>query len=141
MNYNDIKKNLQTIEHMKEESSKRLRILETKKQRQIREIENRFIKLEEEVVNPVDHFEIEVFNGLIHSFEDLILKEIDTKRADCEYCLSEEVENFRTNMISVDIFPKELIARLDQVISGKKTVEDVAFKLPSIREKYMKPLN
>jgi hypothetical protein len=141
LNYEEVKKKLQTIEQMKEESSKRLSILETKKQRQIREIENRFIKLEEEVINPVEHFEIQVFNGLIHSFEDLIMNEIDIKRANCEYCLSEEVEKFRNNMISIDIFPKELIARLDQVISGKKTIEDVAFKLEDIREKYIKPLS
>ena len=141
MNYEDVVKNLQAIEHMKEESSKRLRILETKKQRQIREIENRFVKLEEEVINPVEHFEIQVFNNLINSFEELVLKEIDVKRADCEYCLSEEVEKYRNNMISIEIFPKELIARLDQVLTGKKTIEDVAFKLGDIREKYIKPID
>ena len=141
MNYNDVKKNLQTIEHMKEESTKRLNILETKKQRQIREIENRFVKLEEDVLNPVEIFEIQVYNGLIHSFEDMILKEIDVKRADCEYCLSDEVEKFRNTMVQVEIFPKELIARLDQVIGGKKTIEDVAFKLEDIRDKFIKPLS
>ena len=135
-----MKNKLHEIEDMRKESEKRLRILETKKQRQIREIENRFVKLEEEVINPVENFEIQIYNDLIESFEELVLKEIDMKRADCEYCLSEEVEEFRNNMISVDIFPKELIARLDQVISGKKTIEDVAFKLDNIKEKYIKPM-
>ena len=140
MDYNNVKNQLLEIEHLREESEKRLRILETKKQRQIREIENRFIKLEQEAVNPLEHFEIQVYNGLIESFEDMILKEIDIKRSDCEYCLSNEVENFRNTMVQVEIFPKELIARLDQVISGKKNIEDVAFKLEEIREKYIKPM-
>ena len=125
---------------MREESTKRLRILETKKQRQIREIENRFIKLEQEAVNPVEAFEIQVYNGLIDEFEELVIHEIDEKRTDCDYCLSGEVEKFRNTMVQVDIFPKELIARLDQVIAGKRTIEDIAFKMDDIKEKYMKPL-
>lgn len=141
MNYDEIKTKLQEIEHLREESSKRLRILETKKQRQIKEIENRFVRLEEEVVNPVENFEIQVYNGLITSFEELVLQEIDKKRSDCEYCLSEEVEKYRNTMVQVEIFPKELIARLDQVLTGKKTMEDIAYKLGEIKEKYIKILH
>ncbi|TFG19698.1 MAG: hypothetical protein EU530_05445 [Promethearchaeota archaeon] len=137
---NALKTKLQEIEIMREESSKRLRILETKKQRQIREIENRFFKLEEEVVNPITNFEIQVYNGLIDSFEDLVLQEIDKKRSDCEYCLSDEVNTYRNQLVQVEIFPKELIARLDQVLAGKKTMEDIAYKLGDIKEKYIKPL-
>lgn len=135
-----MKNQLQEIEHLREQSHKRLDILTTKKQRQIKEIENRFKKLEEDTLNPVESFEIQVYNGLIQKFEDMVLHEIDVKRSDCEYCLSEEVENFRNVMVQVEIFPKELIARLDQVIEGKKSIDDVAFKLPDIKEKYMKPL-
>ena len=140
MDYNDVKNQLLEIEHLREESEKRLRILETKKQRQIREIENRFQKLEQEAVNPLESFEIQVYNGLIEEFEEMVLHEIDVKRSDSEYNLSDEVENFRNVMVQVEIFPKELIARLDQVITGKKTIDDVAFKLPEIKEKYIKPL-
>ncbi len=140
MDYDSVRKKIQEIEKMREESQKRLSILETKKRRQIKEIENRFIRLEEEVVNPIESFEIQVYNGLITSFEELVLNEIDKKRSDCEYCLSDEVQKYRTNMISVEIFPKELIARLDQVLAGKKTIEDIAYKLPEIKEKYIKPL-
>ncbi len=140
MDYEEVKTKLHEIEHMREESAKRLRILETKKQRQIREIENRFVKLEQETLNPVEIFEIQVYNGLIQNFEELVLKEIDLKRTDCEYCLSDEVKTFRNTMVQVEIFPKELIARLDQVIDGKKTIDDIAFKLDDIKEKYLKLL-
>ena len=140
MDYDEVKTKLQEIKRLKVESDKRLSILETKKKRQIREIENRFIKLEEDTINPVDTFEIQIYNGLIQSFEELVVKEIDKKRSDCEYCLSEEVEVFRNQMISVDIFPKELIARLDQVLNGKKTMEDIAFKMDEIKDMYIKPI-
>jgi len=141
MDYEKIKNKLQEIERLREESEKRLKILESKKQRQIKEIENRFVQLEEETKNPVENFEIQVYNGLIHSFEKLILNEIDRKRSNCQYCLSEDVQKYRNQMIAVDIFPKELIARLDQVLNGKKTMEDIAYKLDEIKDKYLKPLN
>ncbi|MBN2155992.1 MAG: hypothetical protein JW776_08115 [Candidatus Lokiarchaeota archaeon] len=141
MDYEEIKNQLQEIERLREQTQKRMHELETKKKRQIAEIENRFVRLEEELINPVETFEIQVYNGLIQSFEDLVLNEIDKKRMNCEYILSEDVKTYRNQMISVEIFPKELIARLDQVISGKKTIEDIAYKLDEIKNKFTKPLS
>ena len=73
----------------------------------------------------------------IESFVNLVTRELEVKRSSSLYTVSDEFKEYRENISKLEIFPEELIRKLDKVIEGNP-IEEVVYLLDDIKTKYLK---
>jgi len=132
-----LKEKLKNLEIKQVKIKSKLTELEEKKAEEIKEIEEKYRHLNAEVTLDVDKYEIEVNNALIDSFIESIMKEFDAKRSTSEYEVTDEIKAYRHFIANVELFPKELIERLDKVIEGEQPIENLAYDIEKIKDNYM----
>lgn len=131
----DIKAKLAKLELMKSDASPRILELNEKRAEAIAEINKKYDHLVEDISIEVKDFENRIIGGLIDSFIKIIMQEFDAKRSTSEYTLTDRFKNFRENMAEVNLFPPELIERMDKVINGDP-IENLAYDIEKIEAKY-----
>lgn len=133
-----LKSSLEELEKKKEEVQPKIEEIKAKKLQEIDNLNKKYDHLILEVSSEVDHFEREVNNDFINAFEQIALKEFDAKRSTSEYQVTDEIKEYRDFFASVDIFPKELVNKLDKVIKGDKPIETIVYELDDIKKKHLK---
>ncbi len=116
---------------MIEELKSKLKELELKKsklQPKIDEIEAKRAEELQEVNKRFDHMVADVNI-------EVVMDEFDAKRSTSDYMVTDRLKDFRESVLELELFPKELIERLDKVIDGDP-IENVAYDLEKIEAKY-----
>lgn len=131
----EIKAKLAKLEKMKSDTSPRILELNEKRGEEIVEINKKYDHLLEDVSIEVDNFEKRIIGELIDLFIDTIMKEFDAKRSTSEYSLTERFKIFRDNMAQIDLFPKELIDKMDNVIAGEP-IDNLAYDIDKFEKSY-----
>jgi len=132
---------------MIEELKSKLKELELKKSElQIDEIEAKRAEEVQEVNKKYDHmvsdgnievqdFKNKIMNEIIDLFSKVVMDEFDAKRSTSDYMVTDNFKDFRESVLELELFPKELIERLDKVIDGDP-IENIAYDLEKIEAKY-----
>ena len=85
----------------------------------------------------VNDFEQKIMNEIIDLFSKVVMDEFEAKRSTSEYTLTENFKDFRDGVSKIELFPKDLVDRLDKVIDGD-LIENVAYDLQKIEAEYKK---
>lgn len=91
----------------------------------------------DEVKQGVKILQKDLMNDIIDTFEKVVMNEFDTKRSTSEYMVTDEFKDFRESALEIEMFPKDLIERLDKVINGDP-IENIAYDLEKIKNMYKK---
>ena len=131
----DIKAKLAKLELMKSDASPRILEINEKRAGEIAEINKKYDHLVEDISIEVKDFEKRIIGELIDSFIKIIMEEFDAKRSTSEYTLTDIFKNFREDMAEINLFPPELIERMDKVINGDP-IENLAYDIEKFESKY-----
>ena len=133
-----MKSKLEELENKKKELQPKIEEIKVKKIEEIGNLNKKYEHLILDASSEVGDFEREVNNDLINAFEQAALDEFDAKRSTSEYQITDNFKEFRDFFASVDMFPKELVNKLDNIITGDKPIENIVYDLDSIKKKYLK---
>jgi hypothetical protein len=131
----EIKAKLAKLELMKSDASPRILELNEKRAEAISEINKKYDHLVEDISIEVKDFEKRIIGELIDLFIKVIIEEFDAKRSTSEYTLTDRFKNFRDDVAEINLFPPELIERMDKVINGDP-IENLAYDIEKFETKY-----
>ncbi|MEJ2295682.1 MAG: DUF3086 domain-containing protein, partial [Candidatus Lokiarchaeota archaeon] len=115
---NQIALKLEELEAKKSALSPKIDEIERKRNEELAEVNKKYDHLVQDTSIEVEEFEDKIMNDLIDLFVKVVMDEFDTKRSTSDYVLTEKFKEFRENIAEIEIFPEELIERLDKVIEG-----------------------
>ena len=128
---------LKELEIKKLELQPKIDEIEAKKAEEIQEVNRKYDHMILDVNSEVDDFEQKIMNEIIDLFSKAVMEEFDMKRSTSEYMVTENFKDFRDGVSKIDLFPRDLIDRLDKVIEGG-LIENVAYDLQKIEAEYKK---
>ena len=111
--------------------------INVKREKEIQDVNNKYDHMIFEVNYEVQQLENNFYNELIESFGVVASRELEIKRSNSLYSVSDQFKEYRENIAKFEIFPKELIQKLDKVINGSP-IEDILYILDDIKKKYLK---
>ena len=132
-----LKSKMEELELKKQEVKPKIDKLNAEREEELLSVNNKFDKLITEVNSEVNKFENDVNNDLIDSFINSVMDEFDTKRSISDYVITDKIKKYRDFIKTVEMFPKELVDRLDKLIDGDP-IENIAYEIENIKNKYMK---
>lgn len=131
----EIKAKLAKLKKMKSDTNPKILEINEKRAEEIANVNKKYDHLVEDVSTEVINFEKRIVEELIDLFIEIIMKEFDAKRSTSEYTLTVSFKNFRENMVEIDLFPKELTDKMDDVIAGGP-IDNLAYDIDKIEKKY-----
>ncbi|MBY9017151.1 MAG: hypothetical protein KGD68_15790, partial [Candidatus Lokiarchaeota archaeon] len=111
--------------------------IEAKKAEEIQELNRKYDHMIQDANSEVEEYEQIIMNGIIDLFSKVVMDEFDAKRSTSEYMVTEDFKDFRKGVSKIDLFPRDLIDRLDNVIDGG-LIENIAYDIEKIEAKYKK---
>ena len=132
-----LKSKLKELEIKKQEIQPKIDKIEEEKAEEIQELNKRYDHLIQDVNIEVADFEQNIMKDIIDLFSKVVMNEFDTKRSTSEYMVTESFKEFREKVSEIDLFPQDLIERLDEVIDGG-LIENIAYDLEKIETEYKK---
>ena len=133
----DIKARLENLKVLKKELKPRIDGFNLKREEEIKEINDKYDNLISVASIDVDKVENELNNDIINSYIKAIMDEFDAKRSVSEYIVTPKIKEDRDFFESLENFPKKLIERLDEVISGATSIETLAYDIEKIENEYL----
>jgi hypothetical protein len=127
---------IEELRKLEQEIEPRIEELEEKRDYEIVEINKKYDKKISDVSNEVESFKKDLMENLYQSFEQAVMNEFDSKRSTSEYSVTSQIRDYRESMNEVDLFPDELIERLDKIIAEEEPIENLAYDLESIKTQY-----
>jgi hypothetical protein len=134
---NHLESKLKELELKKKALKPRIDEINAEREKEIQDVNKKYDHIVYEVNYEIEQFENSVYNELIESFLDIVTKELEIKRNDSLYSVSSQFKEYRENIAKFEIFPKELIEKLDKVIDGGP-IEEILYILDDIKKKYLK---
>ena len=128
---------LKELEIKKLELQPKIDEIEAKKAEEIQELNRKYDHMILDANSEVNDFEQKIMNEIIELFSKAVMDEFDAKRSTSEYMVTENFKDFRDGVSKIDLFPRDLIERLDKVIEGG-LIENVAYDLQKIEAEYKK---
>ncbi len=132
-----LKSKLKELEIKKQELQPKIDKIEEEKAEEIQELNKRYDHLFQDANIEVEDFEQKIMNEIIDLFSKVVMDEFDTKRSTSEYRVTENFKEFREKVSEIELFPRNLIERLDEVIDGG-LIENIAYDLEKIENEYKK---
>ena len=126
---------LKELEIKKLELQPKIDEIEAQKAEETKELNRKYDHMILDANSEVDDFEQKIMNEIIDLFSKAVMDEFDTKRSTSEYVVTENFKDFREGVSKIDLFPRDLIERLDKVIEGG-LIENVAYDLEKIEASY-----
>ena len=126
---------LKELEIKKLELQPKIDEIEARKAEETQELNRKYDHMILDANSEVDDFEQKIMNEIIDLFSKAVMDEFDAKRSTSEYAVTENFKDFRNGVSKVELFPKDLIARLDSVIDGG-LIENLAYDLEKIEAGY-----
>ena len=134
---NKIASKLEELEAKKASLSPKIEDIEQKRNEELAEVNKKYDHLVQDASVEVEDFENNIINEMIDLFIKVVMVEFEAKRSTSDYVLTEKFKEFRDEIVSIKIFPQELVERLDKVIDGDP-VEKIAYDIEKIESKYKK---
>ncbi len=131
----ELKSKLKELELKKSELQPKIDEIETKRAKELQEVNKKFDHMVADVNIEVQDFKNKIMNEIIDLFSKVVMDEFDAKRSTSDYIVTDRLKDFRESVLELELFPKELIERLDKVIYGDP-IENVAYDLEKIEAKY-----
>jgi len=128
---------LKELEIKKLELQPKINEIESQKAEEVLELNKKYDHMIQDANSEVDDFEQKIMNEIINLFSKAVMDEFDAKRSTSEYTVTENFKDFRDGVSKIDLFPRDLIDRLDKVIEGG-LIENVAYDLEKIETEYKK---
>lgn len=132
-----LKSKMEELELKKQEVKPKIDKLNAEREEELLSVNNKYDKLITEINSEVNKFENDVNNDLIDSFINNVMDEFDNKRSISDYVITDKIKKYRDFIKTVEMFPKELVDRLDKLIDGDP-IENIAYDIENIKNKYMK---
>lgn len=126
---------LKELEIKKLELQPKIDEIEARKAEETQELNRKYDHMILDANSEVDDFEQKIMNEIIDLFSKAVMDEFDAKRSSSEYTITENFKDFREGVSKIDLFPKDLIERLDKVIEGG-LIENLAYDLEKIEAGY-----
>ena len=128
---------LKELEIKKLELQPKIDEIEVKKDEEVQELNRKYDHMIQDVNSEVDDFEQKIMNEIIDLFSKAVMDEFEAKRSTSDYTVTEKFKDFRDGVSKIDLFPRDLIEKLDNVIEGG-LIENVAYDIEKIEAKYKK---
>ncbi len=132
-----LKSKMEELDLKKQEVKPKIDKLNAEREEELLIVNNKYDKLITEVNSEVNKFENDVNNDLIDSFVNSVMDEFDTKRSISDYVMTDKIKKYRDFIKKVEMFPKELVDKLDKLIDGDP-IENIAYDIENIKNKYLK---
>jgi len=130
-----LKLKLKELEIKKQELQPKIDKIEEKKAEEIQELNKKYDHMFQDANIEVEDFEQKIMNDIIDLFSKVVMDEFDTKRNTSEYMVTVNFKEFREKASEIELFPRDLIERLDKVIEGG-LIENIAYDLEKIETEY-----
>lgn len=134
---NHLESKLEELELRKKALKPKIDEINLKREKEIQDVNKKYDHMIFEVNYEIQQFENNFYNELIESFSNVVSRELEIKRSNSLYSVSDQFKEYRENIAKFEIFPKELIGKLDKVIDGSP-IEDIIYILDDIKKKYLK---
>lgn len=131
----ELKSKLEELELKKSELQPKIDEIETKRAEALQEVNKKYDHRVADVNIEVQDFKNKIMNEIIDLFSKVVMDEFDAKRSTSDYMVTDKFKDFRESVLELELFPKELIERLDKVIDGDP-IENIAYDLEKIEAKY-----
>ena len=128
---------LKELEIKKQKLQPKIDEIEAQKAEETKELNRKYDHMILDANSEVSDFEQKIMNEIIELFSKAVMDEFDAKRSTSEYMVTENFKDFRDGVSKIDLFPRDLIDRLDKVIEGG-LIENVAYDLQKIEAEYKK---
>ncbi len=126
---------LKELEIKKLELQPKIDEIEARKAEEIQELNRKYDHIFLDAKTEVDDFEKKIMNEIMDLFSKAVMDEFDVKRSTSEYTVTENFKDFRNGVSKIELFPKDLVERLDKVIDGEP-IENVAYDLEKLETEY-----
>jgi len=124
------------LKNLEQEIEPRINELNKKRDNELQQINKKYDQKISEVSNEVDKFKTSLNQDIYESFEKAVMDEFDQKRSTSEYSVTSQIKEYRDSMKDIELFPNELIERLDKIIAGEEPIENLAYDLEDIKTQY-----
>ena len=131
----ELKSKLKELELNKSELQPKIDEIETKRAEELQEVNKKYDHMVSDVNIEVQDLKNKIMNDIIDLFSKVVMDEFDAKRSTSDYMVTDNFKDFRESVLELELFPKELIERLDKVIDGDP-IENIAYDLEKIEAKY-----
>lgn len=131
----ELKSKLEELELKKKELQPKIDEIEAKRAEELQEVNKKYDHMVSEGNVEVQDFENKIKNKIIDLFSKAVMDEFDAKRSTSDYMVTDNFKDFRESVLELEMFPKELIERLDKVIEGDP-IENIAYDIEKIEAKY-----
>jgi len=132
---NNLKSKLKELDSKKAAVKPRIEEIETKRAEELQEINKKYDHMVQDVNIEVEHFEQRILNEMVDAFVKVVMEEFDAKRSISDYMVTDKIKDFRDSAKEIEMFPNELIERLDEVIDGAP-IENLAYDIEKIEKEY-----
>ena len=133
----ELKLKLKELEEKKNELRPKLDEINANREAEIQNINKKYDHMLYDLNYTLKNIEDEFFNDLITSFVQIVSREFDAKRSQGIYEITPDFITYRELIAEFDMFPKELIQKLHDVINGHP-IEEIVYELEDIQNKYKK---
>jgi hypothetical protein len=132
-----LKSKLEELEIKKKELQPKIDEINAKREEAIQKVNQKYDHMIYDVNYIAQHLEDEFYNDLIKSYIEIVTREFDRKRSSDLYEVSNEFKDYKEGIAEFDIFPRELIDKMNKVINGNP-IEDIMYELDKIQKKYLR---
>lgn len=126
---------LKELEAKKRDVTPKIEEIEVKRQEALAEVNKKYDHIVDDVKQEVNQLEKKFINDMIDTFEKVVMNEFDAKRSISNYMVTNNFKEFRDQVSEIEMFPEELIERLDKVINGDP-IENIAYDLEKIKNQF-----
>ena len=133
----ELKLKLKELAAKKKELQPKLDEINVNREAELENVNKKYDHMLYDLSHTLKNIEAEFFNDLITSFVMIVSREFDAKRSQGIYEITQEFTAYRELIPEFDMFPKELIQKLDRVINGHP-IEEIVYELEDIQNKYKK---
>ena len=131
----ELKSKLKELELKRSELQPKIDEIETKRAEELQEVNKKYDHMVSDVNIEVQDLKNKIMNDTIDLFSKVVMDEFDAKRSTSDYMVTDNFKDFQESVLELEMFPKELIERLDKVINGDP-IENIAYDLEKIEAKY-----
>jgi len=131
----ELKSKLKELELKKRELQPKIDEIEAKRAEELQEVNKKYDHMVNDGNVEVQDFKNKIINKIIDLFSKIVMDEFDAKRSTSDYMVTDNFKDFRESVLELEMFPKELIERLDKVIEGDP-IENIAYDIEKIEAKY-----
>jgi len=132
-----LKTKLEELDIKRKELQPKIDDINAKREEEIQKINKKYDHMIFDINYTTQQLEDEFYNDLIKSYVEIVIREFDRKRSSDIYDVSNEFKDYAASIAEFDVFPKELVEKMQKVIKGAP-IENIMYDLDKIQAKYLR---